>query len=186
MALTCEEQTDDALLELARRGSERAFMVLFGRHRDVVFRLAWRLTNSESAAEDIAQECFLGLLNRPGLFDPGKGTLRTYLYAAVRNLARRHYWLHEGESDLDDDAAEEPTAVQFLLEKEMSELVCEAVAALPPPQREALILFQYEELPLEQIASILGIDAGAVKSRLHRARERLRKALSPHFQGSMR
>ena len=76
--------------------------------------------------------------------------------------------------------------MQFLLEKEMSELVREADAALPVPQREALILFQYEELPLEQIACILGIDAGAVKSRLHRARERLRKALSPHFQGSMR
>ena len=54
-------KTDEALLELAGR-DETAFMMLFERHREVVFRVAYRLTNSTSAAEDITQECFLGLL----------------------------------------------------------------------------------------------------------------------------
>jgi hypothetical protein len=52
-------------------------MLLFERHREVIFRVACRLTNSTAAAEDITQECFLGLLNAPGRFDPAKGSLRT-------------------------------------------------------------------------------------------------------------
>ncbi|HEY4087088.1 MAG TPA: sigma factor [Bryobacteraceae bacterium] len=59
------EETDEALLALASR-SEAAFMLLFERHREVVFRVAYRLTNSAAAAEDITQECFLGLLKAIG------------------------------------------------------------------------------------------------------------------------
>jgi RNA polymerase sigma factor (sigma-70 family) len=178
------EPTDEALLKSMGR-SEAAFMLLFERHREVVFRVACRLTNSATAAEDITQECFLGLLNAPGRFDPGKGSLRTYLYAAARNHARKYHWLHEGELDLDDtgiDDAPEPS--QMFLQQELSQVVQQAVSALPLPQREALVLFQYEELPLEEIAAVLGIDAGAVKSRLHRARARLKRILTPYFQRS--
>src|SRR5580704_14379907 len=176
-----QEQTDEALLDLAGR-DETAFLLLFERHREVVFRVACRLTNSADAAEDITQECFLGLLDAPGRFDPAKGSLRTYLYAAVRNQARNYYWLHEGELDLDEteiDDAPEPS--QMFLQQELSQVLQQAVASLPLPEREALVLFQYEELPLEEIAVILGIDAGAVKSRLHRARARLKRILTPYF-----
>src|SRR5580692_4731984 len=96
-----QEQTDEALLDLAAR-DEAAFMLLFERHREVIFRVAYRLTNSTAAAEDIAQECFLGLLNAGGRYDPAKGSLRTYLYGAVRNLARKYHGLRDGETDLED------------------------------------------------------------------------------------
>ena len=178
------ENTDEALLYLADR-DETAFMQLFERHRQVVFRVAFRLTNSKAAAEDIAQECFLGLLNAAGRFDPAKGSLRTYLYGAVRNHARRYYGLREGEIDLDEteiDDAPEPS--QVFLAQEKSKIIQQAISTLPIPQREALILFQYEELPLEEVAAILGIDIGAVKSRLHRARARLKRILTPYFEGS--
>jgi RNA polymerase sigma-70 factor, ECF subfamily len=178
------EQTDEALLELAGR-SETAFMLLFERHREVVFRVACRLTNSVSAAEDITQECFLGLLDAPGRFDPAKGSLRTYLYGAVRNQARRYQGMRAGDVDLEDteidDAAELSRA---FLQQEQSHVIRQAISTLPLPQREALILFQYEELPLEEVAAILGIEIGAVKSRLHRARARLKRILAPYFQGS--
>ncbi len=178
------EQTDEALLDLAAR-DETAFMMLFERHREVIFRVACRLTNSAAAAEDITQECFLGLINGAGRFDPAKGSLRTYLYGAVRNLARRYHGLRDGEIDLEDtepDGAAEPA--QVFLQQEQSQVIQQAISTLPLQQREALILFQYEELPLEEIASILGIDIGAVKSRLHRARARLRRILTPYFEGS--
>ncbi len=61
-------------------------------------------------------------------------------------------------------------------------MIQQAISTLPLSQREALILFQYEELPLEEIAAILDIDIGAVKSRLHRARARLRRILTPYFE----
>ena len=72
----------------------------------------------------------------------------------------------------------------MFLAQEKSQMIQQAISSLPLQQREALILFQYEELPLEEIAAILDIEVGAVKSRLHRARMRLRRILTPYFQGS--
>jgi RNA polymerase sigma-70 factor (ECF subfamily) len=178
------EQTDEALLDLAGR-SETAFMLLFERHREVIFRVAYRLTNSAAAAEDITQECFLGLLDAPGRFDPARGSLRTYLFGAVRNHARRYHGLRDGDVDLEDTEVDETAEVsQMFLQQEQSQVIRQAISTLPLQQREALILFQYEELPLEEVAVILGIEVGAVKSRLQRARARLKRILTPYFQGS--
>jgi RNA polymerase sigma-70 factor (ECF subfamily) len=177
------EKTDEALLELAGR-SEAAFMLLFERHREVIFRVACRLTNSVAAAEDITQECFLGLLDARGRFDPAKGSLRTYLYGAVRNQARKYHGLRDGNIDLEDTEIDETAELsRVFLQQEQSEMIRQAISTLPLQQREALILFQYEELPLEEIAAVLGIEIGAVKSRLHRARARLKRILTPYFQG---
>lgn len=179
------EPTDEALLDLAGR-SETAFLLLFERHREVVFRVACRLTNSVAAAEDITQECFLGLLDAPERFDIAKGSLRTYLYGAVRNHARKYHGFRDGEVDLEDMEIGDPVELsQAFLEQEQSEVIRRAISSLPLPQREALILFQYEELPLEEVAAILRIEVGAVKSRLHRARARLKRILAPYFQGSI-
>jgi RNA polymerase sigma-70 factor (ECF subfamily) len=71
-----------------------------------------------------------------------------------------------------------------LLDDELSAKVQEAVFSLPPLQREALVLFEYEGLALSEIASLIGTDVGAVKSRLHRARERLRNVLGPYLNTS--
>jgi RNA polymerase sigma-70 factor (ECF subfamily) len=173
------EKTDEALLDSAG-GDEAAFMMLFERHREVIFRVAYRLTNSTAAAEDITQECFFGLLNSSGRFDPTKGALRTYLYGAVRNQARKYHGLREGKIDIDETEIDEaPEPSQVFLAQEKSQMIQQAISTLPLQQREALILFQYEELSIEEIADILGIDIGAVKSRLHRARARLRRILTP-------
>ena len=71
--------------------------------------------------------------------------------------------------------------LRSLLDDELSEKVQQAVSDLPPLQKEALVLFQYEGLALSEIAAMVGTDVGAVKSRLHRARERLRNALRPYL-----
>lgn len=68
-----------------------------------------------------------------------------------------------------------------LLDDELALKVQEAVFGLPPSQREALVLFEYEGLTLSEIAGMIGTDVGAVKSRLHRARERLRNVLRPYL-----
>ena len=69
-----------------------------------------------------------------------------------------------------------------LLDDELAVKVREAVSSLPPMQREALVMFEYEGLPLSEIAGIVGTDVGAVKSRLFRAREGLRNALRPYVK----
>lgn len=140
-------------------------------------------------AEDITHDCFLSLLRKPENFKPGRAALRTYLYSAARNLAMKHFRVSGREAALDDQfdgppvpKREEP--LHRLLEEELTAIVKEAVSALPPLQREALVLFEYEGLPLHEIAVVVGADVGAVKSRLHRARESLRNSLAPYLNSN--
>jgi RNA polymerase sigma-70 factor, ECF subfamily len=179
--------TDEKLLQKAARGDEDAFLTLYERHRATVFRFAYRMLGSAALAEELAHDCFLSLVRRPEGFDPARASLRTYLYAAVRNLAAKHLRRHGGEFSV-DELEDEPAAeereepLRRLLDAELSEEVRKAVMALPALQREVVVLVEYEELSLAEVASVVGADVGTVKSRLHRARRRLRRALSPYFK----
>jgi RNA polymerase sigma-70 factor (ECF subfamily) len=172
------EETDPGLLSRARCGDETAFLTLYQRHRMATFRFAYRLTGAASAAEDIVQECFLALLGGAG-FDARQASLRTYLFGIVRHLALKRARLVEHETDEGGDRAAEFDPLSQLLASERAALVERAVAALPLLQREALILFEYEELSLEEIAAVTGAEVGAVKARLFRARESVRRRLAP-------
>ena len=143
-----------------------------------MFRFAWRLTGSTPAAEDVIQECFLVLLDGAS-FDAAQGSLRAYLFGITRNLALKRVRLAERECEELEEGEARFDPLEDLLSAERSEMISRAVAALPPSQREALILFEYEELSLEEIAEATGIETGAVKARLHRAREALRRRLGP-------
>lgn len=178
--------TDEELLKKASRGDEAAFLLLYERHRDAVFRFAYRMLASIESAEDITHDCFISLIKQPARFDPTRARLRTYLYAAVRNLAAKRFRQSSNEVAV-DDLFEEPRLADTqapltrLLDAELSAEVSKAISELPALQREALILFEYEELSLAEIAAIVGADIGAVKARLHRARGQLRRALAPRF-----
>ena len=172
---------DARQLTRARRGDEAAFLELYQRYRRPVFQFAWRLTGSESAAEDVAQESFLALLEGAG-YDPAQGALKTYLLGIARHRAMRQ--LRAAEREAEEPAGNEspsdaPDALCSLLRAERAALVARAVASLPFAQREALVLFEYEDLSLEEIAQIMGCEPGAVKARLFRARDALRKRLGP-------
>lgn len=169
---------DGLILKDARRGNEGAFLNLYERYRTPVFRFAWRLTASVEAAEDVTQECFLALLEGAA-FDERRGPLRTYLFGIARNLAMKHVRLSTRESDEVENSPGAPDPFHELLSAERSELVGRAVAALPALQKEALILFEYEEFSLDEVAQVVGADVGAVKARLSRARESLRRKLAP-------
>jgi RNA polymerase sigma-70 factor (ECF subfamily) len=149
----------------------------FDDYHQAVFDFAFRLTHCADLAEDITQECFLTLVGAPERFNPDRGTLKTYLFAIARNLTLKNYRdqraTESAESNLSDLTADPRSAL------EISSAVENAIAGLPHLQQEALILFQFEGLALEEIAHIVGTDVGTVKSRLHRARERLRKELAP-------
>ncbi|HKQ99558.1 MAG TPA: RNA polymerase sigma factor [Pyrinomonadaceae bacterium] len=179
--------TDERLLAEAGRGDEAAFLTLYERHRDSVFRFAYRLLGSVELAEDVAHDCFLSLLKRPEGFDPGRAALKTYLLAAARNLAMKHFRGLRGEDALEDLSEEPPQPERLgplrqLLDDELAREVRRAIEELPPLQREALVLFEYEGLALSDIALVVGSDTGTVKARLHRARQRLKKQLAPYFQ----
>jgi RNA polymerase sigma-70 factor (ECF subfamily) len=153
------------------------FRKAYGQHKDVLYRFAWRMTGSAAAAEDVVQECFLLLWRNAATHRPERGTMRSFLIGVTRNLALKR--LHKERTF--DELAEE-SAVCGPVDpagRERGEAVSQAVAALPPLQREALILAEYEEMSLEEIVRASGADLAAVKSRLHRARANLRRMLAP-------
>ena len=148
----------------------------FDLHHHAVFSFVYRLTQRAELAEDITQDCFLAFMRAPKRFDAGRGaSLKTYLIAIARNLALKRVRDYGRECQIDDAIMASESGITL----DISAAVESAVANLPPLQQEALILFEYEGFTLEEIAAVVGADIGTVKSRLHRARERLRRVLAP-------
>jgi RNA polymerase sigma-70 factor (ECF subfamily) len=149
----------------------------FEQHKDAVYRFAWRMCGSASAAEDITQDAFMGLLRHPDRFNPARGSLRAFLLGIARNLALKRWRSDHRHEPLDDDAM---VAAPVDLDRgAIGDVVGRAVQALVPFQREVVILVEYEGLTLAEVALAVDADVGTVKSRLHRARENLRRTLAP-------
>ncbi len=183
------------LLLKAARGDEAAFLLLYERHRTPVYRFACRMLGSAQLAEDVTQECFLSILRRPDAFRAERASLRTYVCAIARHLALKQLRKRGQETVMDDPPVEiagaawsAPTEdpLTAVLEDETAAAVRRAVEALPPLQREAVVLFEYQEMTLADIAAVCEVDVGTVKSRLHRARERLRRTLAPSLANGNR
>ncbi len=174
--------TDEELLRLAREGHEEAFAELYGRYRDPLFRFAYRMTSAVDAAEDLIHDCFLSLWRRSNGFSPERGSLRMFLYGAVRNLALKRMRTNHREELTDDFPDCGIDAVQFetVAADEVAVAVQEAVTALPPLYREVLLLADYEDLGMAEIAEIVNAEVGTVKVRLHRARMQVKKHLAGH------
>lgn len=148
----------------------------FELHHRAVFSYAYRLTRRLDTAEDITQDCFLAFARAQHRFDPARASAKTYLFSIAHKLAAKRHRDNRPEVPLDDEVFVAPDA---RASSDLSSLVEQAVSELPPMQREALILFAYEGFTLEEIGGIVGADSGTVKSRLHRAREALKRRLAP-------
>ena len=157
--------------------TDAEFREAYAQHKDALYRFARRLTGSGVAAEDLVHDCFLMLWRNGTIYDRERGTLRSFLIGVTRNLAWKRLRKERAFDELEDDMIVgdpiDPVG------RERGEMVEQAIAALPPLQREALILAEYEGMTLEEITRITGAEVAAVKSRLHRARENLRRMLAP-------
>ncbi|HEY4088716.1 MAG TPA: RNA polymerase sigma factor [Bryobacteraceae bacterium] len=153
------------------------FQAAYAAHKDVLFRFAWRMTGSPAAAEDLVHDSFIALLRNPAAFNRERGTLRSFLLGITRNLALKRARRERTWRELDDDDAVSPSL--DVANRERAGIVAEAIALLPTLQRDVLILAEYEELTLDEICRAVDAELPAVKSRLHRARENLRRMLRP-------
>jgi RNA polymerase sigma-70 factor, ECF subfamily len=162
--------------------TDAEFQAAFDQHKDAVYRFAWRMSGSPTASEDITQDVFVGLLRHPDRFDPARGTLRAFLLGIARNLTLKRWRAEHRFEPLDEDGAHARAVVAEPIDLdrgEVGDIVGRAVRALQPLQREAVILVEYEGLTLAEVARAVDADVGTVKSRLHRARENLRRTLAP-------
>jgi RNA polymerase sigma-70 factor (ECF subfamily) len=151
---------------------------LFDEHHAPLFRFAYRLTGSVADAEDIVQACFLELLRPECSYDPARAPIRTWLFGVVRNQSLKRF--RHRTVPFFGETEHAPSPEHEMLRGEIENVVRQAVLALPEQQREVLILAHYEQMPLAEIAGILEIEVGAVKSRLQRARASLRETLAAY------
>jgi RNA polymerase sigma factor (sigma-70 family) len=151
-------------------------------HSARVYRLAYRLTGNKHDAEDLTQEVFVRVFRSLSTYTPG--TFEGWLHRITTNLfldqARRKQRIRFDM--LPDDADERmpgrlPNPEGSLHDSLFDSDVEQALAALPPDFRVAVVLCDIEGLTYEEIASVLGIKLGTVRSRIHRGRTMLRKAL---------
>jgi RNA polymerase sigma-70 factor (ECF subfamily) len=174
-------QPELTLLARLRQGDEEAFVALYRRHKDAVYRFALLRTGSAHQAADLTQEAFLHLMARPEQYDPGRGSIAAWLCGVARNLARRESAAREDATDPEaltaEAAADGDGPVERLLAGETAEQVRAALAAVPPHYRDVLVLCEIAELSYAETAQVCGIDIGTVRSRLSRARAHLAEQL---------
>ena len=175
--IPAQESSDAALLAEAAAGGEAAFVELYHRRRDDVYRFAYALTRSRSFAQDATQEVFLQVLENAGRFDAAKGTARAWLLGCARHVVIDRL---RAENRLSGEAPEQAAAEdhdsRVLSEQRLMRLHA-AIAELPLEYREALVLCELAELPYAEAAAVLDCPVGTVRSRLHRGRSLLTASL---------
>ncbi len=143
----------------------------------ILFRVSYRITNSEEAAEDLCQEAFFRLYEKNMAF-PNPDEAKYWLIRVVKNAALNYAKRKERERKayqraFKEDTREQDTGEGILLKKESREEVQKALDKLPDNLRIVLILKEYAELNYKEIGRALGISEGNVKIRVFRAREKL-------------
>jgi RNA polymerase sigma-70 factor (ECF subfamily) len=173
--------TESELVARIADGDEAAFLVVYERYGEAIYRVAYRVLGDVGLAQDIRHECFMTLVRQPERFDHRRASLRTFLLAITRNLSlgARRRQVRTPAVDVNHDTIPDHDTIdplRRLLGNEARERLRTAVSNLPLLQREALVLVDYEGLPLAEAAAIVGADPGTLKARLHRGRAALRRA----------
>jgi RNA polymerase sigma-70 factor (ECF subfamily) len=190
----CEKEEDRVLLERIRAGDKAACDDCIRQHAPGVYRLALRLMRNEAEAEDVMQETFLNAFKGIHRFD-GRAALRTWLYRIAYNAALVHLRRPKPEFLTVEEASEpeDGTPVPQQLfdwsrlpeqELERAELRAQmegAIRELPEKLRAVFVMRELEDLSTEETAEALGVKIEVVKTRLHRARLRLRERLSAYL-----
>jgi RNA polymerase sigma-70 factor (ECF subfamily) len=157
---------------------------------DAVYRYALALCGDAALAADATHEAFVALAHEPEAFDPSRGSLGAYLAGIARHallaawrLRDRHVLLDDAPDDDDGDAGSlvdtTPDREATLIGEQRLDALWAAVRALPWPFREALVLVDLQERPYAEAAQIAGIELNTLRTRVHRARQRLAQALRP-------
>jgi len=187
---------DEALMLAHGEGSEEAYTELVRRHQRGVLNFTFRMVQNRHIAEELTQEVFIALVKNAGRYEP-RAKFTTYLYTIASNIISKE-WARQKRrpklfslsawwSSRDDEDAFDPLehigderadVAQSYERGEISEAINQALRQIPEHQREAFVLHRFQDLPYEEVASILDVPVGTVKSRVVRAE----RALRPHLE----
>jgi RNA polymerase sigma-70 factor, ECF subfamily len=175
---------DEELMQLVYRGNAAAFEVIYDRHADAAFSLAYRMCRQRSLAEDVVQEAFLSLWRSGARFDRSRGSVRTWALGIVHNRAidalRRRAVRDRGvvtEEGIEERVpARERTELEFARRDEARE-IRDALEQLPEEQSKVIELAYFGGLTHVEIASMLDTPVGTIKGRMRLGLAKMRTAL---------
>ena len=185
--------TDQEVVELARQGRESAFRDLIGRYERPVFSLIYRLVRDRERAEDLAQDTFIKVLNALDRYDPSY-KFSSWIFKIAHNTALDHLrrknpvtlsldgspharTAAEVEATTLTPASGDENPEEYTASKELGAEIERAIGLLRPEYRTAIVLCHVEGRPYEEIAQIMDVPLGTVKTFIHRARKELMKEL---------
>ena len=177
---------DELLLRRAQSGDPEAFEQLIGPLEQLVWRICWHYTGNREAAEDCGQETMIRIWRSLESYR-GDCALESWVYRIAANCCMD--WLRKKKRDKSvsmeplqeqgfDPADPSPGTEEQVVAEDEHRRLREAITQLPDEQREALILTQLEKIPYEEAAQMLGVSEGTIKSRVNRAKARLKEILS--------
>lgn len=185
---------DSSLIHRASTGDTEAFALLYRRYQHVAFRFACSMTGSAAAAEDVTQEVFVAVFRDLTKYDAARASFSTYLYGIVRNLSRerlrreRRFLSLSGLPSLGERETYRHDPSDAIEDAQLSAQVRHALNRLPSRYREVVILCDLHSLSYADAAAVVGTTSAAVRSRLHRGRQLLRRYLArvaqPHARRS--
>lgn len=169
---------ETGFIKAVLEGDTESFRLLIQRYQKPVIRMIANLINDRHICEDIAQEVFLAAYKKLPSFDPARSSFSTWLFTIARNKSinamKKRKILSVSNPPENPDFSE---PADSLIRNELFVKLDQALMSLSPKYKRALILAEFENLSYEQIAQIEGIRIGTVKSRINRAKNRLRSAL---------
>jgi len=169
---------ETGIIKAVVEGNTESFRLLVQRYEKPIIKMIANLINDRHICEDVAQEVFLAAYKKLPSFDPARSSFSTWLFTIARNKSinaiKKRRIPSTGNPPENPDFSE---PADSLIRDELFIELDKAMKSLSPGHRRALVLAEFENLPYEQIAQIEGVRVGTIKSRINRAKHRLRSAL---------
>ena len=172
--MTREEQAIQDVLN----GKTDSVRWIIDRYQRPVFQMIFNLIQDRHAAEDVTQEVFVTIYQKLSRFDPMRCRFSTWLFTIARNKSINY--LRKKRPTVLMDSQEIPSSANpgdSVDKEEFYQQMDEALNQLPPRQKRAFMLAEFENLPYDQIAQVECVSIGTIRSRIHRAKKKLQKAL---------
>jgi RNA polymerase sigma-70 factor, ECF subfamily len=182
---------DEEIIARVLSGDDEAYRSLVERHQCAVWGFIHSVVRNGTDADDVAQEVFVAAFTHLDSFDARRAKFVTWLLTIARNRCSNHLKRRlvrervtteadavEGSSQLDHLAGSGLSPDRVVSHRETEELLDDALEQLPLEQKTAFVLAEIQELSLSEIAAVEGVPVGTVKSRISRAKEKLRRVLN--------
>ena len=180
---TVVRDDESALVAAAKGGDLDAFQELVSRYEAKIYRLSWNITRNKEDAEDSMQDAFMKAFQHLDGFEGGSRFYTWLVRIAVNEISLDEPVQTDGDDLMPRDLQDwGPSPEQKYQRTELNQILTDAIEELDSPYRMAFVLRDVSELSTEETAEALGISVPAVKSRLLRARLKLRQKLDPYFR----